>query len=159
MENKLVFIESGLSEISLILASHKSHLAYPIDSYGEDKLYESIIYRIIHDGIDIGYAGIIQDSLRFFHVLPAYFRYAPEAFEYCINQKEIKRVNVLTQDPLLVSLISEWDFRIEKEGCDFIDSGRLEKPLVEAGRAKFRAACAADIPAIVKGTGDFFDRI
>lgn len=159
MEKNFTLIESNLSEISDMLESYKSGLAYPMDSYCDEKLYESVIYRIVHDGADIGYIGIIKDELRLFHVLPIYFKYAPDALEYCISQKEIRRVNILTQDSLLVSLIAEWDFKIEKEACYFIDAVRQEKPHVKADRAQFRTACVADMPAILKETGDFFDKL
>jgi GNAT superfamily N-acetyltransferase len=159
MNKNFTLIESNIKEINGLLNSHKSHLAHPMDSYCEDKLDESTIYRIIHEGTDIGYAGIIGDELRFFHVLPVYFKYAPDAFEYCIKQKGIKTVNVMTQDSLLVSLIVEWNFRVEKEGCYFVDAGRQEKPQVEASRAQFRTADLSDMPAIIKETGDFFDKL
>lgn len=159
MKNTYTLISSNLNEITELLNSHKSHLAHPMDSYCEDKLDESTIYRIVNDGEDIGYAGIIGDELRYFHVLPMYFKYAPDAFEYCIKQKEIRTVTVNTQDSMLVSLIAEWDFKIEKEGCYFVDAGRQEKPQVIAGRAQFRIARVEDIPAILKETGDFFDKL
>ena len=73
---KATLKESNLKEITQILNSHKSHLSNPMDSYCEDKLDESMIYRIVHEVADIGYVGIIGDELRFFHVLPVYFRYA-----------------------------------------------------------------------------------
>jgi len=159
MKTTFTLTEAHLNEITELLQSHKSYLVHPMDSYCEDKLDESTIYRIIHEGIYIGYVGIIGDELRFFHVLPVYFKYAPDAFEYCIKQKGIKTVNIMTQDSLLVSLIAEWDFRIEKEGCYFIDSGRQEKPQVEASRAQFRTAGLSDMPAIIRETGDFFDKL
>lgn len=124
MKNDLILIESDLKEISQMLESHKASLSHPIDSYCEDRLDESAIFRIILDGVDIGYMGIIQDELRYFHVKPVYFKYAPDALEYCISQKGIRKVNVITQDTLLVSLIAEWDYKIEKEACFFIDAER-----------------------------------
>ena len=92
MEKNFTLKESNLNEIPQLLQSHKSSLAHPMDSYCEDKLDESTIYRIVHEGADIGYAGVIGDELRFFHVLPVYFKHAPDALEYCIKQKGIKRV-------------------------------------------------------------------
>ena len=159
MKKTFSLIESNLNEITRILNSHRSSLTHPIDSYCEDKLTESTIYRILTDGADIGYMGIIEDEVRFFHVLPVYFKYAPEALEYCINQKGVKVVNVITQDSLLVSLIAEWDFSKEKEACYFIDSGRQERPFLRADSANLRTADLSDIPAIIKETGDFFDKL
>lgn len=60
---------------------------------------------------------------------------------------------------LLVSLIAGWDFIAEKEGCYFIDSGRQEKPWVEASGAQFRTTGHSDIPAIIEATGDFLDKM
>lgn len=116
MKTTFTLIKSHLTEITKTLQSHKFHLVHPIDSYCEDKLDESTIYRIVNDREDIGYAGIIGDELRFFHVMPVYFKYAPDALEYCIKQKGIKTVNVMTQDSLLVSLIAEWDYKVETVG-------------------------------------------
>lgn len=124
MKTTITLTPSALTEIPHILHSHKTSLAHPMDSYCEDKLEESTIYKIILDGANIGYAGIINDELWYFHILPSYFKYAPEALEYCINQKEIKTVNIMTQDSLLVSLIVEWDYKVEKAACYFIDTGR-----------------------------------
>ena len=117
MKTTLTLVKSNLKEIVNILQSHKAHLAYSMDSYCEDKLDESTIYRIVHEGADIGYAGVIGDELRFFHVPPVYFKHAPDTFEYCIKQKGIKTVNVMTQDSMLVSLIAEWDYKVEREAC------------------------------------------
>jgi hypothetical protein len=140
MKASFTLTPSILREITPILHSHKGYLAHPFDSYCEDKLEESAIYRIVHDGADIGYTGIIGEELRYFHILPAYFKYAPDALEYCIREMNIKAVNVITQDSLLLSLIAEWDYKVEMEACYFIDLGRRQKPQVEAGKGSFRTA-------------------
>ncbi len=159
MKASFTLTTSTLREITSILASHKDHLVQPLDSYCENKLEESTIYRIAYDGADIGYAGIIKEELWYFHILPACFRHGPAALEYCIKEKSINTVNILTQDPLLLSLIVEWDYKVEMEACYFIDSGRVQKPQAEAGKGSFRTAGPSDIPAIVKETGDFFDKL
>lgn len=91
MRNNFTMITSALNELPHILASHKASLANPFDSYCEDMLEESIIYRILREDMDIGYAGMKGEVLWYFHVLPSCFRYATDTLEYCISQMGINR--------------------------------------------------------------------
>lgn len=159
MKYSISLIPSDMKEVWQILQSHKAHLANPFDSYCEDRLEECGLYKVLYEGTAIGYAGIIGEELCYFHVIPLYFRIAQKAFDYCIREMGIKKVNVLSQDYLLVSLIAEWDYSIEREACYFIDAGRMEKPRGEASEANFRTAVPSDKPMIVEKTGDFFDKL
>lgn len=153
---KIEMIQSNLEAIKEIIKSHIDSLPYPMDSWLEDRLLESVIYKLMYEDRCIGYAGIIKETLQFFHVLREYFRYAPDLLERIVSEKSIKRVFVMTQDSLSSALLIEWDFNKEKQACWFTDSGRLEKT-PELKNVVFKVAVDNDILRIRKVCGDFFD--
>lgn len=149
--------KSTLVSISEVLNSHLDSLAFPMDSYLEDMLTACEIFSIVkHDAI-IGYAAVKGNYLCCFHVVLGEFNNAPAVFEeFCIINN-IHSVQVMTQDPLMVALISEWEYKKTKGACWFIDRERLKKPTELASSTVFRKADIDDIKLIEEKTEGFFE--
>jgi len=156
---KFSFVESNLHEIPDILQSHFDYMAFPMDSYLEDMLEACDIFKIVSQEKIIGYVGRQEDIIDFFHVMPSFYQFAPDIFETFIAKFEIKKVEVITQDPLLASLMAEWDYTKEKKACWFIDETRHESPINKLKNPIFRIATLLDKDVILKETGDFFDKL
>lgn len=157
--NSLEFLQSTLEDIRGLVEKHIHGLSYPMDSWLEERLLESALYRIVHNGNVIGYAGLIKDTLHFFYVEPEHFRYAPAALEQLVGEEAIKRVFVMSQDSMLCALISEWDFEKEMAACWFSDAGGATESDSSTSRARFRAAIDSDVDRIREISGDFFDEV
>jgi len=149
--------KSTLAEVNGALESHLNSLAFPIDSYLEDMLTVSEIFSIVKNNTIIGYAAKQRDHLCFFHVIVKEFKSAPTIFEEFCRSFEIRHVQVMTQDALLVALISEWEYKKTKGACWFIDGGRIEKPLNIVEGALFRNAVINDLKLIEEKTEGFFN--
>lgn len=46
--DKIQIIETSIEDIEDLMAEHIGTLAYPMDSYLEDRLFESVLYKIIY---------------------------------------------------------------------------------------------------------------
>lgn len=149
--------ESNFEDAKGIIQAHIDSLAYPLDSWLEDRLLESVIFKLIYDDVCIGYGGQVKETLHFFHVLTNYFRYAPLLLEKVVQEKEIRRVFIMTQDSLLCALMAEWDFDIEREACWFTAGGREEPQAKKVGQGHFRTALSGDCKRIRDVAGDFFE--
>lgn len=154
---KFEIILSDINETREIIENHIKSLSFPMDSWIEDRLIESVKYKIMYEGNCIGYAGIIDEMLHFFHVTKKNFRYAAPILERVIHEKCIKRVFVMTQDSLLNALMAEWDYEKEKQACWFTDSGNTESMKVQLENAVFRYANLDETNRIREISGDFFD--
>ncbi len=155
--NGLMIVEVVNEDVKGDIEDHLASLAYPMDSWLEDRLMESVSYKLMHEDMCIGYAGLIAETLHFFHVRKEHFKYAPIMFEKVIQEKGIKRVFVMTQDALLSALIAEWDYDKEKQACWFTDSRRPENWKTHIEGAVFRVAQKNDVQRIRSISGDFFD--
>ena len=116
---KIGIFKTSIEDISHMIEEHMGTLTFPLDSWLEDNLMESTKYKFITDRTCIGYAGVIGDILHSFYVKKKYFNYAPALLERIVEEKQIKRVSVFTQDSLLTALIAEWDYNKEKRACFF----------------------------------------
>lgn len=159
ISEKIRIIETNIVNINEIVEKHIESLSYPMDSWLEDRLLGSLIYKFMNEDDCIGYAGQIEETLQFFYVQQEYFKYAPTILEKVIEEKAIKRVLVITQDSLLSALIAEWDYEKEKLACWFTDSGRVENLDAQATDAVFSAAEQKDAQRIREISGDFFDEV
>lgn len=151
--NGTVFKNSDVTEANCIILEHLISLPFPIESYLEQTLYDSDIFLIVNSGCEIGYASISGDVLTFFYVKTPFFRMAPLLLEKIINEKSIKTIQVITQDIMLCSLITQWDYQIEREGCLFTDTEKV-KPVLPYS---FTVAKIDDIARIRVIADDFFD--
>ena len=146
--------KSNINEVDALIKAHIKSLAYPLDSWLEDQLFNSTVYKLMYGRRCIGYAAQKKQTLQFFYVRKKYFRYAPALLEKFVAENGIKRVFVITQDSLLCALVAEWECTKEKHACFFTDGGRKEIPETNA---IFRPAASADTRSIRKVAGKFFD--
>ena len=144
-------------EINGVLETHLNSLAFPMDSYLEDMLTASEIFSIVKDNTIIGYAAKQGDHLCFFHIVVKESKSAPAIFEEFYKCYKIRYVQVITQDALLVALITEWEYKKTKGACFFIDGERLEKPHVKIEGTLFRKALITDLKLIEEKTEGFFN--
>lgn len=149
--------KSSHVEIRDVLNSHMNSLAYPMDSFLENSLTESEIFSIVKEETIIGYAAVQGDYLFFFHIILQEFQSAPEIFEEFCKGYNVSRVQVMTQDALMVALISEWEYKKTKCACYFIDGETLHKPDTQISEAIFRKAIIDDIKLIEEKTEGFFN--
>ncbi len=138
-----------------IIIAHIQSLAFPIESWLEDELFESKVYRFICENRCIGYCAVADATLTFFYVEPKYRRYAPSLLERAVSDFNITRVRVMTQDAEICTLIAEWHYDTQKVGCIFSDTGLIERE--ETLCADFITALPKDISDIRDLAGDFFD--
>lgn len=157
INKEIRLIEVSIEDIMGVVEKHINNLTYPMDSWLEDRLIKADKYKLMFENACIGYAGFIKESLCFFHVMKEYFKYAPYVFEKIIQEKDIKRVFIMTQDSLLSTLIAEWDYEKEKQACWFTDSERIDSSITKMDDAVFRVAKQKDIHRIREISGDFFD--
>ncbi len=157
--DRIEIVRSDIKHLNGIVEEHIKSLSYPMDSWLEDRLLESVLYKLSYENNCIGYAGLIEENLHFFYVKKACFKYAPVILEKVIDEKAIKRVFIMTQDSLLSALMAEWDYEKEKQACWFTDSGRTENCDTQANTAVFRTAIETEIPKIREIAGDFFDEV
>lgn len=149
--------KSTIEDTLEAIHAHIESLVYPMDSYLEDLMYASNIYRFDFNDVCIGYCAITENTLNFFHVIKEYYLYAPALLERITQEQDIKEVSVMTQDAQMCALIVEWDHEVRRGACWFTDSGRVENPHAEAKSALFRPAMQDDCKTIREVSGDFFD--
>ena len=154
------FAKAQTDVVQSVLHAHVKALSFPWDSFLEESILKNQMIAIYHENLLIGYANIEGDLLFSFHVLLSHYSHAPAALENLIQAYQLRSVLALTSDPLLMSLLFEWDYAVkERLGCFFADQGRLAKPQIKAANPLFRQAVESDIPAILQSTEDFFDNI
>jgi GNAT superfamily N-acetyltransferase len=155
--NKFEIKKSDLKEVNSQVKSHVKGLAFPMDSWLEDSLMNSITYKLMCGNKCIGYAAVLKKTLQFFHVRKRYFRYAPTLFEQLLTEKAVKKVFITSGDSLLCALIAEWEYKKEKQACFFTDNGRVENPDTLVTNGVFRVAAMNDVKRIRQVSGKFFD--
>lgn len=144
---------SDLEQSKNEIMAHLNSLAYPIESYLEQILFDSTISSLLCDGQCIGYTALSEETMAFFYVQTAHFKHAPALFELVVNQNNIKRVRFVTQDALMMALLIPWDYEVEREGWVFTDV----KVMMPALTHSFRTAGRDDAWRIKDTVGDFFD--
>jgi GNAT superfamily N-acetyltransferase len=147
--------KSSIKEVDALIKAHVKSLAYPLDSWLEDQLFNSAVYKLMYGNRCVGYAAQKKQTLQFFHVRKKYFRDAPSLLERFVSENGIKRVFVITQDSLLCALIAEWEYTKEKQACFFIDSNQPTNSVM--AEVIFRIAGINDISKIRRGTGEYYD--
>lgn len=147
-----------IDDIFPIVKEHAGFLSSPWDSYMEENLFKNETLAIYVDDRLVGHASVNKDMLFSFYVRPSHFSIAPSIFADFVKEFRMETAQAMTNDPLFAALLMEWEYEItEKNACFFTDGGKTSKPSVKAEHPVFRIACASDIPAIGKHTGDFFD--
>jgi len=155
---KGIFIsESSVHEVRAAINAHIRSLAFPMDTWLEEAMLTSDIYSFKFDSQCVGYCAIKDQEMHFFHVFQSAYRHAPSLLERVINEHDIKKVQVMTQDSQLCALMAEWDYEIERNACWFSDSKCEIDRTAKVQNAVFRAAAQRDCARIRRMAGDFFD--
>ncbi|MCR3922772.1 MAG: hypothetical protein NUK65_09695 [Firmicutes bacterium] len=153
----LRLVEVKLQEINQLIHAHVATLAYPLDSWLEDRLFEADIYKLMLNQKCAGYAAINKDLLQFFYVRQEYFHLASTILETVVEEKIIQRIFVISQDTLLNALIAEWNFDRKPQAWFFTDSQRVIEPRETGEHVQFIIAAESDLTRIREIAGEFFD--
>ncbi len=148
--------ESCLEATAGLVLSHVSCLAYPLDSFLEDQLRAASIHVLYADGRQVGYAATSGETLQFLHVQQEQLHHGPALLALAVERLGVTGIRVMTQDPLLVALVSEWDFDKVKQSCWFTDSGREVPSIRGLEGTGFREAELADVGRVHRLTAGFF---
>lgn len=159
MNHDIQIIASTLADVKPFLVSHLKTLSFPMDSYLEFRLSVSEIFKICVNEQAVGYIGLIEGSLHFFHILIEYYENAPLVFHRVISAFHVKSVYAMTQDSLILAVLSEWEYEKKNESCMFIDSKNQHKAQQEIEGVTIRLARMEDINKIIEGTGTFYDSL
>ncbi|MBN1622849.1 MAG: hypothetical protein JXN10_02490 [Clostridia bacterium] len=151
------FEKSSYRETTFIVDEHIQSLAFPLDSYLEDKLLLGDLNIIYIEGEIKGYFVISDKTIQFFYLRLEVSHMKQDIFEKIVNDYGIGRVFVISQDPCLAAIMVEWDFSRERGACWFVDSMRVIDDGMPNEVMLFRAAGIDDIPVIRQVSGDFFD--
>lgn len=151
--------KTTFESINNIIYEHLQGFLYPIDSFVEESISKSSLYKFEYQSECIGYMGVNKEELQCFYIKNSYFKYAAKILEKVIIEKGIKSIFVMTQDLLLSALVAEWDFDKEKCACWFSDSKVENGTLKLDVDYEFREAKLCDIQRIIEISGDFFDDI
>ncbi len=157
MRKEIKIIASSINEMDEVIKVHLSGLSFPMDSWLEDMLLNSKIYKILIESQVIGYGGLVQETLHFFHVVKEYFSLAPAVLDKIVQEKELKNIFIMTQDPFISALIAEWNYEKEMQSCCFTDSHGTSQIKPPLNSLVFEVAKEKDVDRVRKVTGNFFD--
>ncbi len=153
-----LYNETPLENLKPVILRYLSSLVHPIESWLEDHLIKARLFRIENaEEETIGFFALEEDCLRHFYVDLPYFAQGPKLLEEIIQAFQLKKVFVMTQDQKMVTLISEWNFDIEKDACFFIDVDGQNPLPTNPELGTMREALQRDVPSIRQIALDFFD--
>ena len=148
-------IKSGYEECRALVYQHACSLYSPFDSWLEEALLGSDIYKLLLGEEAVGYCATKGETLKFFYVASDYFNKAAGFLEKAVEELCIKKIMGITQDSALCALLGEWDYEICRDAWIFCDSER--KSAEKTIEAVFRKAETKDCGRIREMAGDFFD--
>jgi hypothetical protein len=139
------------------LASYKSSLSSPIDSFLEDHIVQSAFQRIAIEGEDAGHFAVHNDSLLTqFHLIGKHRRHGTLLLAKIRHDCNVRAAFVPTCDEFFLSHAVEDYAKLEKQACFFVEADATW-PAVNAA-VHHRPAIAADADAFAQMCGDFIDR-
>ncbi len=151
------FKKTCYQEAKDMVVEHINSLAFPLDSYLEDKLLMSDLYIILTGGKETGYFVISDKTIQFFYLRLEWVHMAQDIFETIVSEYGIEKVFVISQDSRLAAVMVEWDYSKERGACWFVDSRRDIDYRETADGMIFRPAVKDDVPEIRRVSKDFFD--
>jgi hypothetical protein len=147
-------------EISAFLSEYLKSLSSPIDSHLEDHILASQFYKIMGEGVPIGYCAIYKDYLLTqFYLQPTFFKFSQPIFKNILKRFPVKSAYVPTCDEFFLSHALDTDFTLEKQAYFFQDNPALDVSSKIYSQGIFRLATDADIQPILAISGDFFDSL
>lgn len=153
------FRKMNWSELEVFQRAYIESLRYPMDSFGEDHFIDAEVYGIFFGELVVGFVATHNTTLWFFYMERMWSGAAAHVFKLFIDQHQIEAVYYYTSDTLLVSLVCDLEFELEKGSYVFIDAGRLEKPRLDLGNTTLRTAEIKDLEWIQSETAQFFDHL
>ena len=130
MKRSITFTDAPETNLRLMIDAHIKSLSVPFEGYVENMLILSKKKTVYFDGALAGYTGITENFIDFFFISLPFYHLAPDTLTELMAEAGLSRVMVRTIDPMLVSLISEWEYTKDYYACMFIDGGRIDKPNV-----------------------------
>ena len=155
--SEFIFKKTCYQEAKEMVVEHINSLSFPLDSYLEDKLLIGDLYLILTEGKEAGYFVISDKTIQFFYLGLELAHMSQDIFETIVNEYEIKKVFVISQDSRLAAIMVEWDFTKERGACWFVDSRRDIDYRETSGGMIYRPAVKDDIQEIRRVSKDFFD--
>jgi hypothetical protein len=154
--NEIQFAPAQMSHV-LTLASYKSSLLSPIDSFLEDHIAQSVFYRIVIEGVDAGHFAIHGSTLLTqFHLVGMHRRRGSPLLAQIKRDFSIRAAFVPTCDEFFLSHAIENYAQLEKQACFFVEADGVWPAVNEAVR--YRPAQVSDAETIESMCGDFLDR-
>ena len=147
---------SSIKESEALVAEYCQSLSGPMDSYVEDNLDMCEFHAVMDGDSQIGFFALQKETLWFFYVKPAWLKRSQAIFAEVIESKGIKNVFFQTSDPLLVSLVMDWEFEKRKSAYFFSDASHIPRPELDYATVTFEKATAEDLEYIQKETNNFF---
>ena len=148
-------VKSSYEDCRALVYQHTRSLYSPLDSWLEEALLGSDIYKLTIDEEAVGYCAVKDETLRFFYVTNEYFNNAAVFLEKVVEELDIRKIMGITQDSALCALLGEWDYKTSRDAWIFCDSER--KAADKAKDTVFRKAEIKDCGRIREMSGDFFD--
>lgn len=156
----VTFEKAEKTKLDLLIKEHMDTLAYPLDSYMENKLLKGDFYGIHREGKTIGYCVIKEEILWYFYITKEFFLQSGDILQQLLDHFQIEKVTAITSDSLLLSILTDFETElINKEGCYFIDKGPGKRPANKAlENSTFRLAEEKDILNFAQWTKDFYKK-
>jgi len=127
-----------------------------MDSFVEDNFEACAFHAIIKDSKQIGFFALQKETLWFFYVQKEYVKHSQAIFAKVIASQGIENVYFQTSDPLLVSLVMDWEFEKRKSAYFFSDHSHGPRPELAIADVTFSQASPQDFDHIQQETNNFF---
>lgn len=150
------YTPSQLAALMPLVEEYAVTLSHPMDSYVEDNFLAGRFLSIQKGGEEIGFCTINEDTLWGIYLSKQWMRYAQVVLDEVIKNNGVKDIYYQTSDPLLVALVSDWEYEKKKSACFFEDAVRLPRPQIGFPGLTFDVARADDMPRIQEETNGFF---
>ena len=139
------------------LASYKTALSSPIDSFLEDHIAQSAFHRIVMNGEDAGHFAIHEGTLLTqFHLVGEHRRHGSPLLARIRSDFAVKAAFVPTCDEFFLSHAIEDYAKVEKQACFFVEAD-AQLPRVNED-VQYWPAQAGDAEALAHMCGDFIDQ-
>lgn len=149
------FLPASMADVPT-LASYKTSLSSPIDSFLEDHITQSAFHRIVIDGEDAGHFAIHEGTLLTqFHLVGRHRRHGTPLLAQIKRDHNAKAAFVPTCDEFFLSHAVEDYAKLEKQACFFVEAD-AQLPRVNEN-VQYWPAQAGDADALAAMCGDFVD--
>jgi len=148
------------SDLEDYLHHYAASLSSPIDSFLEERILHSSFYEISYNANKVGYFAVNSNyCLTQFYLDMFHYKHSQEIFKQIITEYSIKSILVPTCDEFLLSLVLDYDFKVEKQAYLFQDNKEhiITDKLYQDGQ--FQYAVLEDVKQIEMVCSEFIDRV